>query len=183
MTTDRDTVILVNQYDHAIGCAPKLKAHRLGQLHRAFSVFIFLSTQHTSHLLLQQRHPDKYHSGGLWTNTCCSHPRPGETVIQAAERRLQEEMGLKIPLKAAGAFEYRAELDHGFIEHEYDHVLIGYAQDRKVHPNAKEVIATEWLDLSLLERDWEKKYTHRFTAWFLEALTIALKNTGLAQRS
>ena len=117
-----DYVILVNEQDEEIGVCEKLKAHLDGTLHRAFSVFIF---NDAGDLLLQQRHPGKYHSGGLWSNTCCSHPRPGEMVEDAAHRRLQEEMGMACDLHRLFGFIYHSQLGSNLYEHEYDHVFIG----------------------------------------------------------
>ena len=118
----QEQVILVDQQDREIGVAEKLEAHRKGKLHRAFSVFLFNAKDE---MLLQQRAAEKYHSGGLWTNTCCSHPRPGEPTEAAARRRLREEMGISCNLNKAFDFIYRAEFDNGLIEHELDHVFIG----------------------------------------------------------
>ena len=119
-----EQVVLVNTLDEPQGTMEKMAAHEKGVLHRAFSVFILNSK---GELLLQQRAHHKYHSGGLWTNTCCSHPRDGEDVIDAGIRRLQEEMGMRCQLEPKFSFVYRADLDHGMTEHELDHVLIGYS--------------------------------------------------------
>jgi isopentenyl-diphosphate delta-isomerase len=128
-------VILVNESDEAIGAMEKMEAHRLGVLHRAFSVFIFNSN---GHMLLQQRADTKYHSAGLWTNACCSHPAPGEEVKSAAERRLQEELGFKADIKRAFDFVYKASFNNGLTEHEYDHVFVGY-YDGEIRPDQDEV--------------------------------------------
>ncbi len=117
-----EDVILVDDTDRQVGVEEKLSAHRSGALHRAFSVMIWDAS---GRLLLQQRHVGKYHSGGLWTNTCCGHPRPGEDVSAAAQRRLQEEMGFSCPLVAIGTFQYRADLDRDLIEHELVHLFRG----------------------------------------------------------
>src|SRR3954471_20885356 len=111
-------VVLTDGQDNEMGVMEKLQAHKDGRLHRALSVFIFNSK---GELLLQQRAAGKYHSAGLWTNTCCSHPRQGETVYDAANRRLYEEMGLQCNLRQAFSFVYKSHLDHGLTEHEYDH--------------------------------------------------------------
>ncbi len=121
-----EQVILVDEQDNQIGLAPKMEAHIKGLLHRAFSIFIF---DEKGHLLLQQRALEKYHSAGLWTNTCCSHPRNNETTIEAAQRRLQEEMGMTCRLREIFSFVYRAELENELIEHEFDHVFIGVTND------------------------------------------------------
>ncbi len=170
-----DKVVLVNQQDEPLGTETKLKAHELGKLHRAFSVFIFYKDKGELKLLLQQRHPDKYHSGGLWTNTCCSHPRPEEDVLKGGERRLKEEMGITITLTQAGHFQYRAEFENGLIEHEYDHVLVGVADSKSVDFNKTEVFATRWTSIPDLLEDLEK-YPEKFTPWFKQALDIALES-------
>ena len=117
-----EQVILVDEHDREIGTDAKLSAHAAGKLHRAFSVFIFDTD---GNMLLQRRAATKYHSGGLWSNTCCSHPRPGESVHEAAQRRLQEEMGLDCSLQLALSFTYRKELGNGLSEYEYNHVFLG----------------------------------------------------------
>jgi isopentenyl-diphosphate delta-isomerase len=155
-------VILVDELDNEIGTEDKLKAHQSGgRLHRAFSVFIFNSKHE---LMLQKRAGTKYHSGGLWTNTCCSHPRPGETTLAAARRRLQEEMGFDTELKEIFSFIYRAELDQGLTEHELDHVLIGfYDEAPQVSPD--EAAAWQWISLDDLLIDI-KKHSENYTEWF-----------------
>jgi isopentenyl-diphosphate delta-isomerase len=128
-------VILVDEQDREIGVMEKMEAHRTASLHRAFSIFIFNNQEK---LLLQQRSAGKYHSAGLWTNTCCSHPQPGEETEVAADRRLQEEMGFTTPLFKAFEFVYMAGFSNGLVEHEYDHVLIG-SYNGPVQPNGNEV--------------------------------------------
>ena len=142
-----ENVILVDEKDQVIGIMPKMEAHLLGKLHRAFSVFIFNSK---GELLLQQRAADKYHSGGKWSNTCCSHPRPGEDTLAAAHRRLFEEMGLKCKLNEAFSFIYKVEMDGGLIEHEYDHVYVGVSDELSV-PDPGEVAAYCYQNMSELE--------------------------------
>src|SRR3989338_4869056 len=122
--TATEYVILVDDHDQEIGYAEKLSAHKKNLLHRAFSVFIFRK-QPRLELLLQQRALKKYHSAGLWTNTCCSHPRPGENIMQAAERRLYEELTIKTPLQDLGWFHYNAHFQNALSENEIDHVLLG----------------------------------------------------------
>lgn len=129
------TVVLVDSRDESIGTAEKLQAHQRGLLHRAVSVFVFDSRDR---LLVQRRAAGKYHGGGLWTNTCCSHPAPGETPAVAAERRLFEEMGIRCELRPAFAFLYRADVGDGLIEHEYDHVFVGVS-DAEPRPDPNEV--------------------------------------------
>ena len=119
---DQELVVLVDDDDRIIGTAPKLDAHQSGALHRAFSIIVWDSAKR---LLLQKRQAGKYHSGGLWTNACCGHPRPGEDVADAARRRLGEEMGFSCPLTNIGTIRYRAALDHSLTEHEIVHVFRG----------------------------------------------------------
>ena len=156
-----EQVILVNEKDEPIGLMGKMEAHEKGLLHRAFSVFVFNSKQE---VLLQQRAACKYHSPNLWTNTCCSHPRAGETNQQAGERRLQEEMGLQVPLREVFSFIYKAPFDNGLTEHEYDHVLIGYS-DAQPQINPEEVASWKWLSLEAIKEDILQA-PERYTAWF-----------------
>ncbi|MEN9700209.1 MAG: hypothetical protein RLZZ301_1407 [Bacteroidota bacterium] len=156
-----DHVILVDENDNAIGELEKMRAHELGLLHRAFSVLIF---NEKGELLLQQRAAHKYHSPLLWTNTCCSHPRPGESVIDAAKRRLQEEMGMQCPLQARFQFLYKAKLDQGLTEHELDHVMIGYSQQTP-QLNPEEVADYKWLALAPLTQAIQS-HPEQFTVWF-----------------
>ena len=156
-----EQVILVNEKDEPIGLMGKMEAHEKGLLHRAFSVFIFNSKQE---VLLQQRAACKYHSPNLWTNTCCSHPRAGETNQQAGERRLQEEMGLQVPLQEVFSFIYKAPFDNGLTEHEYDHVLVGYS-DAQPQINPEEVASWKWLSLEAIKEDILQA-PERYTAWF-----------------
>ena len=156
-----EQVILVNEKDEPIGLMGKMEAHEKGLLHRAFSVFVFNSKQE---VLLQQRAACKYHSPNLWTNTCCSHPRAGETNQQAGERRLQEEMGLQVPLQEVFSFIYKAPFDNGLTEHEYDHVLIGYS-DAQPQINPEEVATWKWLSLEAIKEDILQA-PERYTAWF-----------------
>lgn len=168
---NKEQVILVDQQDQAIGAADKLTVHQQGLLHRAFSVFIFRNNN--TELLLQQRHKDKYHSSNLWTNTCCSHPRPNENIIAAAERRLTEEMGLHIKLTLVGNFTYTAEFNNGLIEHEFDHVLIGQYNNEPIIINPLEVANYEWLTIKKLLENIQTD-EHSYTPWLAKALAIAL---------
>ena len=156
-----EQVILVNEKDEPIGLMGKMEAHEKGLLHRAFSVFVFNSKQE---VLLQQRAACKYHSPNLWTNTCCSHPRAGETNQQAGERRLQEEMGLQVPLREVFSFIYKAPFDNGLTEHEYDHVLVGYS-DAQPQINPEEVASWKWLSLEAIKEDILQA-PEQYTAWF-----------------
>jgi diphosphomevalonate decarboxylase len=166
-------VLLVDAADQPIGIADKLQAHLQGLLHRAFSVFILRHQNHTPELLLQQRQLSKYHAGGLWTNTCCSHPQPGEATIAAAERRLQEELGFTVPLIEIGIFTYRAEFPNAMIEHEVDHVLLGYLDDPSiiVQPNPEEIMAVRWVTLEKAQQECKENPDH-YTPWFAQALSM-----------
>ena len=156
-----ENVILVDEKDNQVGLMPKLEAHQKGLLHRAFSVFIFNSDYK---LLLQKRASSKYHSGGLWTNTCCSHPRDGENIIDAANRRLNEEMGIKTSLRKVFDFIYTAELDNNLIENEFDHVLYG-VYDIDPILNKEEAEDFKWIDMETLKNDIENN-TDQYTVWF-----------------
>lgn len=162
---DRNKVVLVDENDRPLQEMEKLKAHELGELHRAFSIFIF---NDRGELLLQQRAAAKYHGGGLWTNTCCSHPQWGEDILHSATERLDFEMGLQCPLKWIYAFTYHAEVENGLIEHEFDHVFLGNCN---VDPivNVDEVQDFRWVDLETVEKEM-KEVPDRFTAWFKMAL-------------
>jgi isopentenyl-diphosphate delta-isomerase len=161
LAADREEVILVDENDRELGRAPKLAAHRSGALHRALSVQL---QGRDGRLLLQKRHVGKYHSGGLWTNTCCSHPRPGEPAIDAARRRLLEEMGIACPLSPLFSTRYRAELDHGMIEHELVHVF-GGKYDGAVRPDPAEADGFAWLTLEEVEADVARA-PERYSVWF-----------------
>ena len=137
-----DVVVLVDPGDAVLGVAPKLEAHRDGRLHRAVSVVLF---DDRDRLLLQQRALGKYHSGGLWSNTCCGHPRPGESVTDAARRRLSDELGIDTGgLTRVSDFVYYAEVEDGLVEHELDHVVIG-DWNGAINPDPAEVLATRWI--------------------------------------
>ena len=154
-------VILVNELDEQIGTLEKMKAHELGLLHRAFSVFIF---NDRGEMLLQQRALTKYHSGGLWTNSCCSHPRPNEPSLDAAVRRLQEELGFTTPLQKIFDFQYKAPFDNGLTEHEFDHVFAGNYSG-KIAPNCDEVQDFVYLPVGEIEISINQ-YPDKYTAWF-----------------
>lgn len=156
-----EKVILVNEKDEQIGLMAKMEAHEKALLHRAFSVFIF---NNKNELLLQQRALTKYHSPGLWTNTCCSHQREGESNIQAGKRRLQEEMGFETELSETTSFIYKAPFDNGLTEHEYDHIMVGYHSDEPtINPN--EVADWKWMSLVNIQKDIFEN-PEIYTAWF-----------------
>lgn len=154
-------VILVDEEDRTLGTMEKMEAHRQGVLHRAISILLF---NDRGEMLLQKRADSKYHSGGLWTNTCCSHPRPNETVANAAARRLMEEMGISVSLKQVGTFTYRANLDKGLIEHELDHVFTGTFSDTPII-NKQEVGDWKFINKHDLLADIQKNKNH-YTEWF-----------------
>ena len=192
-----DQIILVDEQDRETGRVGKLEAHEKGLLHRAFSIFIFRKIlvdepdgTRTFHiqLLIQQRAEGKYHSGGLWANSCCSHPRDGEELLEAAARRLPEETGYTVSdlegeeadvasaLEEKGAFVYTAEFDNGLTEHEFDHVLIGWLRkdllDKEPQPNPEEASRMEFVDVADVMQDVLKN-PGKYAAWFLPALLIA----------
>jgi len=156
-----ENVILVDENDQQIGLMPKLEAHEKAVLHRAFSVFVLNSK---NEIMLQQRAQLKYHSPLLWTNTCCSHQREGETNIQAGSRRLYEEMGFKTDLKELFHFIYKAPFDNGLTEHELDHVMIGYYDDQPTI-NPEEVESWKWMKIEDVKNNMEQQ-PDLYTVWF-----------------
>ncbi len=165
-----EDIILVNERDEQVGTMEKMQAHRSAQLHRAFSVFVFNSR---GEMLLQQRAFNKYHSGGLWTNACCSHPRPGEETLQAAGRRLQEEMGFDVTLQKMFDFIYKSEFDNGLTEFEFDHVY-GGVYDGAIVANKSEVYdfcfkSIDEIKESLLQSPG------KYTVWFRIAFPLVEK--------
>lgn len=161
-----EEVILVNEQDEPVGTMEKLAAHQKPHLHRAFSVFLF---NNKNKMLLQQRAFSKYHSGGLWTNTCCSHPRPAEDSFDAAHRRLREEMGIEtVNISKAFEFVYDATFDNGLYEHEYDHVFTGI-YDGSIVPNPAEVAAYCFKSIDEIKNDIQLK-PQLYTAWFKIAI-------------
>ncbi|WP_040278950.1 isopentenyl-diphosphate Delta-isomerase [Psychroserpens damuponensis] len=154
-------VILVNENDEQIGTMPKLEAHEKALLHRAFSVFVF---NDQNELMLQQRAKHKYHSPLLWTNTCCSHQREGESNLEAGKRRLMEEMGFVVDLEETISFIYKAPFENGLTEHEFDHVMIGHFNDEPVI-NVDEVEAWKWMPIEQVKLDIHE-HPERYTAWF-----------------
>lgn len=174
----KEELILVDEQDVVIGTAKKFDAHKKGLLHRAFSLFIFDPS--TQKLLLQQRALDKYHSGGLWTNSCCSHPRKNEKTIDAVLRRTNEELGIKIPqgeveknnLQEIGVFQYRKDFG-GCIENEIDHVYIWTTSKKDINAtaNKEEIESLKWINIVELG-EWMSNQPEIFTAWFPKAYTI-----------
>jgi isopentenyl-diphosphate Delta-isomerase len=154
-------VILVNEKDEVTGATGKMEAHERGLLHRAFSVFVFNSK---GEMLLQQRAINKYHSGGLWTNACCSHPGPGEEIEAAAKKRLKEEMGFDIPVKKSFDFVYKVNFENGLTEYEFDHVFVG-EYEGSVGYNKEEVMDYCYKTMREI-RDSLKAHPQNYTAWF-----------------
>ncbi|MBI2274955.1 MAG: isopentenyl-diphosphate Delta-isomerase [Bacteroidetes bacterium] len=156
-----EQVILVDEHDVLTGTMEKMAAHEKAVLHRAFSVFVFNAQ---GEMLLQQRAKEKYHSGGLWTNSCCSHPRPGEETRSAATRRLREELGFETPLEKIFDFVYKADFDNGLTEYEFDHVFVGY-YDGEINPDKKEVSDYVYLSMQQIA-DALQTEPATYTAWF-----------------
>jgi isopentenyl-diphosphate delta-isomerase len=159
MVTEK--VVLIDENDIATGEMEKMEAHEKAVLHRAFSMFIFNNQQE---LMLQQRAEKKYHSPGLWTNTCCSHPRPGEKVEIAAHRRLVEEMGFDCEIDKIFDFIYKAKLDKGLSEHEFDHIFVGVFNGNPII-NADEVKNWKWMKMDDISNDM-KMNPENYTVWF-----------------
>tara|TARA_B110000967_G_scaffold98581_1_gene101271 strand:+ start:111 stop:626 length:516 start_codon:yes stop_codon:yes gene_type:complete len=156
-----DKVILVDANDNQVGLMAKLEAHEKGVLHRAFSVFIF---NKKGELMLQRRALGKYHSPGLWTNTCCSHQREGESNIESGKRRLSEEMGFVTELIEKTSFIYKTKFDNGLTEHEFDHVLVGNF-DNSPKINTEEVDSWKWMNMENVKDDI-KVHSNNYTVWF-----------------
>lgn len=160
-SNDSQMVILVDENDRQLGLEDKLAAHRNGaRLHRAFSVFVF---NKRGEMLLQQRAMGKYHSQGKWTNACCSHPMPGESVVDAAHRRLREEMGFDCDMREAFSFIYKADVGNGLTEHEYDHVFLGN-HDGGIEINEEEAMDYRWISLEKLKEEMRQN-PDAFTPW------------------
>jgi isopentenyl-diphosphate delta-isomerase len=159
--SNENYVILVDEKDNQIGTMEKIEAHEKARLHRAFSVFIYNSK---NELMLQQRALTKYHTPGLWTNTCCSHQKLEESNIEAGKRRLQEEMGFSTELKETISFIYKAPFENGLTEHEFDYILVGEYQDDP-QPNPDEVHNWKWMNLDDIENDMNKN-PNLYTEWF-----------------
>jgi isopentenyl-diphosphate delta-isomerase len=154
-------IITVDELDNEVGSIEKLEAHKLGVLHRAFSILVY---NQKGQVLLQKRNIEKYHSPGLWSNTCCSHQRVGETLEEAVTRRLEEELGFTCDLKEMFHFIYKVEFDNNLMEHELDHVFFGH-YDGEITPNKEEVDEIRWMDMDELRRDMEKN-PDIYTYWF-----------------
>lgn len=158
---ERQQVILVNERDEPVGVMDKMEAHKKGVLHRAFSIFIFNSR---GEMLLQQRALNKYHSAGLWTNACCSHPQPGEEILSAASERLKEEMGFQTSIEKEFDFIYKASVNNDLVEYEFDHVFTG-EYEGVIFGNKQEVADYCYKDMSELKKSLET-HPQKYTAWF-----------------
>ena len=158
-------VVLVDENNQVIGVAEKLEAHQKGLLHRAFSIFVF---NNAGELLIQRRNPAKYHSGGFWSNTVCSHTAPGESLTDAVHRRLVEEMGFDCDFRETGCLHYRVEFENGLTENEWDYIFVGY-YDGEVKPNSEEVSEYKWIKLNELGENIEKS-PNNYTYWFKKIL-------------
>lgn len=169
----KEHVVLVDEHDREIGLEEKLKAHQQGLLHRAFSIFIF---NRSGSLLLQKRSPEKYHCASLWSNTCCSHPRPGETLHNATHRRLKEEMGIGCRLEHLGSFRYTIGFENGLFENEFDHVYYGLF-DYEPIMNTSEVCDFKWIKLNDLWKDMAICHD-KYTPWLKPALNVIIRPTN-----
>lgn len=158
---ERTEVILVDEQDKEIGTCEKMQAHHDGILHRAFSVFVF---DREGRMLLQQRAAEKYHSGSLWTNACCSHPQPGEETLSSAKRRLREELGFETDIEKVFHFVYRAEFENGLIEHEFDHVFAG-EYEGQINFNRDEVMDVAYRTVEQIH-DELRSDPQKYTPWF-----------------
>ena len=178
---EKKFLIQVDLEDVPVGLIEKKEAHLRGILHRAFSIFIFRKIGSSVELLLQQRALHKYHSGGLWTNTCCSHAEPGIAIDVTAKHRLQEEMGFSCPLSFLGSFYYKTEVGSKMTEHEIDYVFSAFYNPSKIRLNPEEANGCKWMTIELLQKELLSK-PHEFTAWFPEAFKMALKFLGSAEK-
>jgi isopentenyl-diphosphate delta-isomerase len=170
MNTMEEQIILVDKHDQEIGIEEKIWTHQKGLLHRAFSIFIFNSKDE---LLIQKRALTKYHSGGLWTNTCCGHPRAGEDLIHAAHRRLREEMGFDCNIIEVFSFIYQVKFSNNLLENEYDHVFMG-RYDGVPNPNPAEIDDWKWIFENDLRDDLRQK-NKSYTCWFLKIVNKVIK--------
>ena len=167
----RNQVVLVDTNDNVVGVADKLQAHQKGQLHRAFSIFVARRQQGKVEILLQQRAWSKYHCGGLWSNTCCSHPHPQEDLTSSALRRLQEELGFSLDsIEWVGSHCYKAMLGNGLIEHEFDHLFIGWDQEQTINFKRDEVNAIKWLSIDEINHQITNN-PQQFTPWFADTFS------------
>lgn len=176
-----DQLIKVDIYDREIGCGGKMEIHRKGELHRAFSVFLVDGDR----MLIQRRNPDKYHSGGLWANSCCSHPRKGEALEEAVNRRLEQELGVTALCRELFSFVYFTRYSDQMFEYEFDHVFLGrFSEEREIPFDPEEIAEVKWVDCSWLEQDLAEN-PQRYSSWFLIAAPRVLqflRETGKRNR-
>ena len=165
-----DELVLVNLYDEEIGSGEKAEVHEKGLLHRAFSVFLV----NDGKMLIQKRNINKYHSGGLWTNACCSHPRRGEQLTEAVHRRLVEELGIDCDVEELFSFMYRTAFSENLFEYEFDHVFLG-RYDGPIALNEEEASEIKWVTLEELKED-VVAHPERYTSWFLIALHRVIRH-------
>ena len=166
---NNDQIILVDANDQQIDTCDKYTAHKEGLLHRAFSIFLCRFHNNCWETLLQQRHAQKYHSANLWSNSCCSHPQPHENILQAANRRLKQELNTTANLKEIGHIIYREEFSNHLVEHEYDHILLGIDFSNPISFNPHEISYIKWVSIDELNQQIIEKPDH-FTAWLLPTL-------------
>jgi len=181
ITQKEQTLLLqVDALDNPIGLVDKKKAHLRGILHRGFSIFIFREVESSIQLLLQQRAFHKYHSGGLWSNTCCSHAEPDVPLDVTAQNRLQIEMGFSCPLSCSGFFYYKTDVGNGMVEHEIDHVFASFHNPTHIYPNPEESIGFKWVDIKTISHMLTTN-SFEFTSWFPKAFALSLGflETGL----
>lgn len=169
----KEFIILVDPKDNKIGTCEKILTHQHAMLHRAFSVFVYRRKNRQIQILLQRRNVNKYHAGGLWTNTCCGHPHLGEKIKNSAQKRLGEEMGISVNLKEIGVFHYVAVFDNGLYENELDHVFIGQYDDEEIPYDPDEVDTYKWISVADLKKDLSKN-NNQYTPWFEQAFKLAL---------
>lgn len=168
--TSNQTIILVNEKDEQIGTMQKMEAHEKGLLHRAFSVMLYRHNEKGElEVLMQKRHRAKYHCGGLWTNTCCGHPSPNESVHEAATRRLFEETHIKAELSPKGSFRYIAQFGNGLTEHELDHVFIAEYQENPQDFNRQEISEMKWISTKALKKHFDEN-PHLYTPWLNQVM-------------
>ena len=173
MSEIKEYITLVNENDQVLGKEEKLTVHKEGKQHRAFSILIINDNKQ---MLIHKRESNKYHSGGLWTNACCSHPAFNEDLLEAAQRRLKEEMGFDCPLTELFSFKYYHAFDSGLIENEYDHVFLGVYNERDIQPNPVEVEDYKWVDYELLLKDIVND-KDAYTVWFQKIVNKLKANT------
>ena len=169
MVKSTNDVILVNRYDEVVGQCEKLKAHIDGLRHRAFSIVLLRKVGNEIQTLIQKRHPDKYHTGSLWSNSCCSHPIPGESSLQAANRRLKEELGLDLPLQYIDCIDYKVATDDKGYENEIDHLFVGFCDQEKFDFNKSEIVLVKWVEWYDLQTKI-KENPAKYTPWLLNVL-------------